>query len=329
MIKQSIVTLALVGGACASQVGEQIGESSQDVLSPNGKSLNGISLNGISLNGKSLNGKSLNGISLNGKSLNGVTLTASSVSGPPLSGANLVGSTWTGTASDGSTVALRIDSATAGAAPNAELWFYGMSYQTTTGWQPLCGLDVDGKAVLALSVAGVWTATASDLAHYTASTTQFTLACRATTVAKCVELGYKTYKGYTSQLASCVRLLRGDYCGTGSAYTTDGNLLNLFDNVGVQADTEAWSPEAEWTPDGAQCVNSKNAARYELVLSSDPWCVRHAETATCGTTFKNGTVLIDELSPSVVTAIDSQTTDQTSQSRQTYGTYGSYGTYQR
>jgi len=304
MIKHSILSILLVGGACAAPGDTELGETSQNSTSANGVSLNGVSLNGVSLNGVSLNGVSLNGVSLNGTSLSGVTIKAGSTSGPPLSGASLVGSKWNGTAYDGTPVQLRIDSAQSGSAPNTDLWFYGMSYQTTTGWQPLCGLDALNQPILAVSVAGVWGTSGPDKAHYAASTTQFTLACRGKTIGKCVELGYKTYKGYTNQLTSCVRLLRGDYCGFGDAYTTDGNVINVYDNVGVQADTEAWAPEAEWTPDGARCVNKNNDARYQLVLSKSPFCVKKAETTTCGTTFANGAVLIDELSPTVVNAID-------------------------
>src|SRR5206468_2193176 len=108
-------------------------------------------------------------------------------------------------------------------------------------------------------------------------------------------------------LTSCVRLLRADYCGDGTSYTTNGNELNLYDNVGVQADTEAWTPEAEWTPDGALCINSNNDARYELLAAKNPRCVKKALSATCGTAFANGAVLIDELSPTVVNTIDGMT----------------------
>jgi hypothetical protein len=286
---------------CATSDEATLGEASQDVTSANGISLNGISLNGISLNGISLNGISLNGISLNGTSLTGTAISASSTTTAPLSGARIVGSSWTGTAANGTTVNLRIDSATAGTGPNTELWFYGVSYQTYAGWSPLCGLDAVKQPILAVTVAGVWGATATDSAHYTASTTQFTFACRAKTIAKCVELGYKTYKGYTDQLMSCVRLLRGDFCGTGTPGTVDGTTLNLYDNVGVQADTERWAPEAEWTPSGARCINSTNDARYELVFSRDPKCIGRLKTATCGTSFAGGTILIDELPPNYVT----------------------------
>ena len=320
-MKKSFVTLSLLVSACATPGDELLGELAQDSTSLNGISLNGISLNGISLNGISLNGISLNGISLNGTSLAGVAVKAgSTTSGPPLTGAGLVGSTWTGTGTDGTSVKLRVDSAAAATAPNAELWFYGLSYQTSTGWSRLCGADAAGAPIQAVSVAGVWSATSSDLARYTSSTTQFTLACRGKTIAKCVELGYKTYKGYTSQLASCVRLLRGDYCGTGNAYTVDGSTVNLYDNVHVQSDTEAWTAEAEWTPDGARCVNSNNSARYELVLAREPSCIKRSETATCGTSFANGAVLIDELAPSVVTAIQTQTQTQTQSQSQTLKT---------
>jgi len=302
-MKHSLLSILLVCGACTSPDGELLGETSQNGMSMNGLSLNGISLNGISMNGTSMAGASLSGVGVAGTSASGLPVVVSLLSGPPLSGAGLVGSTWIGTTYDGAPVKLRIDAAAAGAAPNTDLWFYSVSYQTGASWSPLCGLDAAKHAVQAVSVAGVWRSVPGDLASYGASATQFTLACRGKTIAKCVELGYKPYRGHATQLASCVRLLRGDFCGNGVAYTIDGNLLNLYDNVGVQADTEAWDAEAEWGPSGARCINSHNAARYELTVSQDPSCVKHEETSSCGRSFANGAVLIDELSPTVVTQI--------------------------
>ncbi|HZJ63872.1 MAG TPA: ADYC domain-containing protein [Kofleriaceae bacterium] len=298
-MNKTILCISLLGSACAASFDEPfdetVGEASQEVQSTNGLSLNGISLNGISLNGLSLNGLSLNGISLNGTSLSGTTISAVSTTAPPLTGSSVVGSTWNATATNGATVKLRIDAAAQGTAPNADLWFYIVSYQTSTGWSPMCGVDSANQPIQAVTTAGVWSATASDAAKYGASTSQFTFACRGKTVAKCVELGYKTYKGYSTQLASCVRLLRGDYCGNGQAYTVDGTLLNLYDSVGVQADGLGWFPEAEWTPSGAGCVNSHNNARFELAVSKDPACVKSIENDACGYSFVNGAVLIDEL----------------------------------
>jgi hypothetical protein len=294
-MNKTLLCISLLCSACVASEEEILEETAQEVASANGISMNGISMNGISMNGISMNGISLNGISMNGISSNGTSISAVSVSGPPLSNAAAVGSTWNATTTNGTTVKLRIDGVTTGTGTNADLWFYKVSYQTSTGWSPLCGLDGAGVPIQALTVAGVWTATATDAALYASSTTQFTFACRGKTIAKCVELGYKTFKGRTNQMTSCVRLLRGDYCGTGVPYTVDGTPVNLFDNIGVQFDTLAWRPEAEWTPTGARCVNSNNAARYNLALSRDPKCVKPIKTSTCGTTFANGAVLINEV----------------------------------
>ena len=299
IMNRTILCISLLCSACAvaSEDGgdEMVAETSQEVVSLNCISLNGISLNGISLNGISLNGISLNGISLNGTSVTGAAISAVSTTAPPLTGSSATGSTWNATASNGAQIKLRIDGAAQGTAPNTDLWFYKVSYQTSSGWSPLCGLDFTGQPIQAVTVAGIWSATSSDAARYTTSSTQFTFACRSKTIAKCVEMGYKTYQGYTNQLTTCVRLLRGDYCGTGQANTVDGTMLNLYDNVGVQADTQGWFPEAEWTPAGARCVNSHNNLRFRLAASVDPKCVKSIESDSCGYNFVFGAVLIDEL----------------------------------
>jgi hypothetical protein len=277
-----------------------LGEADQDMISLNGVSLNGISLNGTSVNGTSMNGLSLTGVGVNGATSGPVALplVAKSANAAPWTTGLWVGSTWTATASNGSSVKLRLDAATQDAAPNADLWFYSVSYQTQTGWAPVCGLDANNAPIQAVTVAGTWGPVGADQAAYTASTTQFTLACRNKTIAKCVEMGYKSYKGYLSQLETCVRLLRADYCGNGTSYTVDGTTLNLYDNVGVQGDTQSWNPEAEWGPSGAACINSKYNQRYLLTTGTAPACVK--QNATCGTKFSSGTVLIDELPPGEV-----------------------------
>jgi hypothetical protein len=283
----------LVLSACAVDELDLDAET-QEVDTSNGTSLNGTSLNGTSLNGTSLNGTSLNGTSISGISATGRKVTASNTSGPPLSGTGHVGSKWTGTSDTGAAITLLIDSAQQGTAPNSDLWFYGVSYQTSTGWSPLCGLDATGAPIKAVTVAGVWSTTT---ATYASSTTQFTFACRTKTIAKCVELGYKTYRSATTQLASCVRLLRGDYCGNGKPFTLDGQLLNLYDNIGIQLDTQSWAPEAEWTPAGARCLNDDGRARLDL-RQNTPVCIDSIPTsATCGKQFASTTILIDELPP--------------------------------
>jgi hypothetical protein len=254
----------------------------------NGVSLNGTSMNGTSLNGTSLNGTSLNGTSLNGTSLNGTSLNGTSMNGTSLNGTSLNGSSWTGTTSNGAAINLRIDNFVSS---GTDIGFWAVSYETDGGWNTLCGSEPDGSPVLAIAVPGSWDGTAS----YTNSPTSFTWSCRHKSIAKCVEMGYQPWDGRDVEMASCVRLLRADYCGTGTSYTLDGTLLNLYDDEGVQTDTESWAIEAEWSPAGAVCVNPGHT-RAERVSHTSPPCLAALSTPTCGT-FNNGAVLIDELSP--------------------------------
>jgi hypothetical protein len=302
-------------------VDEHVGRDESEIQSGNGKSLNGISLNGISLNGVSLNGVSLNGVSLNGTSLNGVSLNGTSLNGttttttttPPAPTATptmttlAVGSKWTATLSNGQALPMRIDSATKGTGSNIDVGMYAVSYQTSAGWQRLCESNADGTPVLALAVPGTWNQQTGVVGGgaYTASPTQFTWACRAKTIAKCVELGYKPWTNRVPQLASCVRMLRGDYCGDGSPNTVDGQLLNVYDNVGIQADTEAWMAEAEWTPTGARCISEKKELRFSQLNLPTPSCIQSKvlkTTSTCGTTFASGATIISEYAGAVASA---------------------------
>jgi hypothetical protein len=277
----------LVGDDPPSSIVSSVG---QDLESPNGTSLNGTSLNGTSLNGTSLNGNTLGASAVSGKSSGGQTILANSTTAPPWTGSGLVGSTWTGTASpSGVTVNLRIDSAVQGTGSNTDLWYYGVSYQNSSGWQPLCGLDGSGNPIKAGTVSGTWNQTT---AAYTTSTTQFSLVCQAKSIEKCIEMGYKNYKGYSNQLLSCVRLLRADYCGTGTSYTVDGTLINLYDNVGVQADTENWTMEAAWNTSGATCIKSGISGRW-VNTGTTPPCLTAKSTTTCGSSW-TGVFLMDE-----------------------------------
>ncbi len=305
-IKLGMVSILLAAG-CTDDA--SWGEIDQHVEISNGVSLNGVSLNGVSLNGVSLNGVSLNGVSLNGVSLNGVSLNGVSLNGVSLNGVSLNGVSLTGTRSDsgevisiasvgrqltaalsnGETLQLRIDAASQLTGANSDVWSYDASYQTDLGWQPICSSG-------ALAISGTWS-TARGVpggGAYTASTSDFTFACRTKTIAKCVELGYKPWNGKLTQLETCVRLLRGDFCGDGTPYTADGTLLNLYDNVGVQSDTHSWMVEAEWTPAGASCITKPRYTRFDQVLGIKPPCALDKLKDACGN-FATGAVLIDEL----------------------------------
>lgn len=293
MTPRTVVIAAVLAGCVADTPEETSNSIIQEVDTNNGTSLNGTSLNGTSLNGTSLSGTTLGSVAVSGKSSTGATISATlNNSASPLVGTSFVGSTWNGTASNGAAISLRIDSAQQGTATNADLWFYGVSFKSSaTAWSPLCG-----AGVLAVPVYGVWAPSGLDQAHYATSTTAFTFACRAKTVAKCVELGYKPFKGYSNQMQSCVRLLRADYCGLGTSYTVDGTLLNLWDNVNVQKDTEKWDIEGEWGVNGSRCVSNIFYTRFSQKAHAIPPCLLGLVSLSCGS-FRSGTYLIDELAP--------------------------------
>ena len=215
------------------------------------------------MNGISMNGISMNGISMNGTQLNGATLSA------------LLG--------NGDTAQLRVDDVAALADGNNDVLAYAVSISTDAGWQPLCGYESDGSVRQALAVAGSWN---YQTGAWSESTDEFTFACRHASIAKCVELGYKSSIGFGDHQHACVRMLRADYCGDGVSHTVNGTPINLYDAVGVQLDSESWPVDAEWTPDGALCL-------YHHRGGSQPSCYAEKYSATCGS-FAGGALLIDE-----------------------------------
>ena len=289
-------------GGCAVNEGiasHNEGVTTQESLTPNGVSFNSLTPNGITLNSLTPNGVTLNSLTPNGFSSTGTPIGISGT-GTPLSGAGLVGSTWVGNVSDGTTVRVRIDAAMQGTGSNADVWSYKMSALTQGAWQTLC-LDTAGNPNFADSVSGTWNYRQGvpGGGAYTPNSSDFTIACRGSSIAKCVELGYKPWLGHDVQLAACVRALRADYCGDGTPFTVNGTIINIFDNVGIQGDTVDWTPEAAWTVDGATCVSKKKDTRFDQVAHRTPDCYPHAvkPKKSCGTEFDSDEVIITELAP--------------------------------
>lgn len=261
-------------------------------ISPNGNSLTGITLDARHPASVTLNGVAPTGVAASGRPI------SIAAEGPPLSGAALVGSRWTGHLSDGSNLTLRIDAAAQGAGVNDDIWSYQVSALAGTTWRPVC-LDAIGNAGFADSVRGTWNLAqgvpGGGAFHPRAS--DFTFACRGSAAAKCVELGYKPWDGAERELATCVRALRADFCGDGKSYTVDGTLVNIYDTDGMLPDSVAWTVEAEWTPEGARCVSSKDATRFAQAAHETPGCfLRSFKTASsCGNGRRGG--IITELPP--------------------------------
>jgi ADYC domain len=285
------------------EVGQRASASiSMNGMRLNGTSLNGTSLNGMRLNGMRLNGMRLNGMRLNGASLDGVHLVASELRGAapgelPVGGEGFVGAEVEGMLSDGSALTLRVD----GARPSGDLWLYMVRYETTSGPQPLCGLDDAGAPVEALALAGRWNmneGVPGGGAHID-DPTAFTFACRDAALGKCVELGYKPWASVggvslKSHHQACTRLIRADYCGNGQPGTIDGWQINVYDNLGVQADTEGgatWVFEGKWGATGASCVDEYRL--LELVASGPvPDCALAKLSGTCAAGGFSGGVLL-------------------------------------
>ncbi|HEU4411810.1 MAG TPA: ADYC domain-containing protein [Polyangiaceae bacterium] len=272
-------------------------------IATNGASLNGIATNGVSLNGIATNGVSLHGIATNGVTLSTVTveqseLVAHGPDGARYDGTGLVGAEVLGSLASGTSVSIRIDSARQADG----VWFYAASYASGSSWQPLC-LPYAGAAGEAIALDGRWNTNEGKPGggSWTADPTTFTFACRGSALAKCVELGYKPWASaggvsLRGHHQACTRLLRADYCGDGTPWTTDGVTVNLYDAVGVQADTESWSIEAEWGPDGARAISVPARQRFLNAGGPVPPCFASKVSMSAGAPghFSTGSLVMSE-----------------------------------
>lgn len=176
-------------------------------------------------------------------------------------------------------------------------------------WIPLCGLDAAGAPILALAVPGVFTAVALDAQDraggWRSSSDEFNFACRGSSVAKCVELGYAPHLDLPRQASSgveqsngrrqeaqpqeidtpmaqayhqaCVRMLRADYCGDGESHTQAGVMIRHWDMRAGWPSLEGYDFEAGWSADGATCIEDTR-----LEHTSVPACVAERTARKCG-----------------------------------------------
>jgi hypothetical protein len=91
-------------------------------------------------------------------------------------------------------------------------------------------------------------------------------------------------------------MIRADYCGDGRSWTVDGWQINVYDNLGIQVDTEStasWLFEAEWSPNGASCVDEYRV--LELVAQGTiPACAAEKINGTCGIAPSSGVLIKSE-----------------------------------
>lgn len=304
----------LLAGGCGSGVEEGDSEiwlqGGDDLAAANGSNINGSNINGSNINGSNINGSNINGsdlgsilvsVSLEQPVLGRFALSSAELLGSALIGhragrtyqaEKMVGATFAGTLGDGSPVTLRLQSAEV--SEGSDIWRYRFDYLDPEGqWQPVCpggasSVAVQGRWDYRRGVEGGGAKTADPGV--------FTLGCMGASVEKCLTAGYRPWgdRNGTSLDAyhqACVRLMRADYCGDGTSWTTNGQPINLYDGIGVQQDTEGWQLEAEWDANGARCVNAQNRSRFGMM------CRGRARDPDCGTRsrFQTGTLLISEI----------------------------------
>ncbi|HWO17917.1 MAG TPA: ADYC domain-containing protein [Kofleriaceae bacterium] len=268
---------AATAAGCLHEAGEPdaragLAPATTEIIVTNGSSINGPLLNGKGAPGSEVYGKDVVGVSAFGASLRGLTLQGSELAtvrasdGAVVSGAALVGATFNTHMPDDARIALRIDAHAATASEHhagSTVHHYALSYRATgaTVWTPVCSQRA-GAPVLAIPLVGRWSYAEGvpgggaklDAPDW------ITFACDGFALYKCVRLGYEPWTASAEvQLGghhqACTRAQRADYCGDGRSYTVASQLINIFDNVGIQDDTASWSLEAEWAASGARCVS--------------------------------------------------------------------------
>lgn len=321
------VGVVACGGEAPVLSEADLGQGESSLNATNGSNLNGSNLNGSNLNGSNLNGSDLSGmlVSVNfaGAWLEGqvqstwlgqdavaqqpvleqVWLEGSTFHGTSggqlFSGQDFVLAHFLGNMGDGSQVELRVDAAAPGVGVSADVWTYQVSYLSHADgqWHPICH-DASGEAVAAIAVSGSWDyrqGLPGVGGRKYENPNVFTFACEGAAIAKCIRFGYKPWASaggvnLAEHHQACTRLVRADYCGDGSSYTVNGQLVNVYDAVGVQQDTETWGMEAEWGTEGALCFTDHNRAQAPVSCPNAP------VKPQCGTqeAFSSGTLLQSE-----------------------------------
>lgn len=326
----AFLTLAACFLGCAppqeTDTGTAYTTGADALTTTNGRHLNGRHLNGRHLNGRHLNGVDLGStiaavsfqdVSLDEEKLDRTWLSGTVFNGwrgeVTYSGTLFAGAQFSGVTDTGVPVDVRIDSIGREAAPDDDVWNYWVSFRipaTVAGdyfeedaWSPACSDDA-GVAVAAIPVNGRWDYRTGVRGGggKIADPDSFTFACKGLgAIAKCLfPIGYKpwkTVKGVSldRQHQACVRLIRGDFCGTGTPYTVDGSAVDLYDGVGVQKSTAfLWLIEAEWDENGARCFNPLNRSHKLLIP-----CFNDRALAACGAPidFWLGALLMNKTPP--------------------------------
>ncbi len=280
IIKNSVLTMSLVLGACEQAGTLPLDSAQQQQIEENGLQLNGsqnngLQLNGLQLNGLQLNGLQLNGLQLNGLQLNGSQLGAYSTTNQVLLGPELAGTILNITMNPGARrVAIKINAVyTDPQNPGSDILLYDASYQAmgSSTWTSVC-TDASGNPVPGIPLTNYWNMTSGARID---DSSVITFACVNGAIGKCVRWGYRPWAtatkctdGSCSQVSlkdyhqACTRMVRADYCGNGTGNTVTGTQIDVYDGLSpqLQSPSTSWPVEAKWTPSGATCIGNTRGA---------------------------------------------------------------------
>jgi hypothetical protein len=322
-MRRAFVMLCFGLAACTDGVGTSDSQQGVAGVVRNGDSLNGDHLNGSSL-GHAVQWASFDNVR-NGSVhydamwLEGSQLVAQKRHGfgrATYRGTSLTGAIVQGRSDTNRHVEMRIAKVVPPTG-GSDVWHYGVEVRANGQWYPMCLADaltgdgLNGPALNgdnlntgllngtivkldAVPVEGYWSyrqGTPTGGAKI-ADDGRFTFACPVIgAIGKCIDAGYKPWTSLEEEHEACVRLIRADYCGDGTPHTVAGVLINLYDELGVQDDTESWPLEAEWDADGARCVSD------HLRHAANVACMDELYRPDCGdpVDWSGGTLLVTEL----------------------------------
>jgi hypothetical protein len=174
---------------------------------------------------------------------------------------------------------LRIDAVERDARdPAGEVMLYGLSEQdpASGAWRNICLPDPDGRR-LGFPLAGSF---APD-GRYEPAPGKLLITCTGGAEGKCVRFGYKPWgrapdgASLAPYYQACVRLVRADYAGDGRGTTHNGQPIDIYDTLGVEAPgaDPTYQFEAGFDEQGAVCVRHvrvKENATLAGVEASNP-----------------------------------------------------------
>lgn len=245
-------------------------KSGPNALFVNGRHVSRKQVNGMPLNGRHTTGRQVNGAFemnvLNNEILSLVFVDpATSIT---YKGAELVGTEVVGQLLDGSTQKIRFAGYDGTTLPGTNLY---LARYVDTG-ESVCG-DRDGQPIWAAILPQQFNEATGD--EVATDQNKFTFSCRFGAIQKCQEIGYlkngtarernagvDKIRNLNDYHAACVKMLRADYCGDGSAHTFDGTNVNYYDHL-LNGNKSATSTdgqdgfyfESDWDTDGAHCLN--------------------------------------------------------------------------